>query len=338
MSKYKYINQIIIVFIFVILFTMPALFIKIDGVISWKHVFKIWQDNSLLIPIFIVNHWILLPRLVANGKYTLYIFSIIGLIIIATLICNLIDPPPPPRIGKGVIAPSKIPPYANMLMYAILITGVDIGLFFSSMWQKNEQKTLELEKRNTAMELELLRNQISPHFFMNTLNNIYALIDSDSQNAKQAVMKLSKLMRYLLYENNNGTVKLSKEFEFIMSYIDLMRIRYTDQVRFNLDIPDIYNNIDIPPMLFISYVENAVKYGISYQQECKIDIHISFTDDSLLFFCSNPIHRNIETKLKGGIGLKNSKTRLELIYGDNYDLTISDKDDQYTVELRIPIL
>jgi hypothetical protein len=339
MNKNRYIDLIIIGFIFLILFVMPALFVRVDGAISWKHVTKIWQDNSPLILIFILHHWLLLPLLMEKRKYTLYILSIVGLIVLAAWVCNMMDSSIPVQYsltGKEV-RPSPVPPYANMMMYAILITGVDVGLFFSKMWQKNEKRALEFEKRNTAMELEMLRSQISPHFFMNTLNNIYALTETDSAKAKSAIMKLSKLMRYLLYENNGARVLISREFEFIQNYIDLMKLRYTDDVTFDVHIPDLYDDIEIPPMLFISYIENAVKHGVSYQEKCVIKVRFCLTDESLLFSCSNDIHRNTSSLNKGGLGLKNSQMRLSLIYGSNYDLKISEEDDRYNVLLKIPI-
>lgn len=340
MNKYKHIDLLIVGFIFLILYIMPPLFVRIDGEVSWRHVLKIWQDNALLIPLFLINHFVLLPRLMQNRRYVFYSLALFILLILAGWICNIIDPPSPPLYLQGFekVLPSKIPPYANMLMYAVLITGIDVGLFFSHMWQQNEQKTLELEKRNTAMELELLRNQVSPHFFMNTLNNIYALVDSDSQKAKTAVMKLSKMMRYLLYESNQERVKLSKEFEFICSYIDLMRLRYTDSVVFDLSIPDHYSDLNIPPMLFISYVENAVKYGVSYQQTSVIEIHFTIENGRLRFFCSNHICPPQSSLNNTGIGLKNSQSRLSLIYAEQCDLTISEKDGRYIVELIIPLV
>lgn len=340
MSK-KYIDIFIIGFIFLILFTMPALFIRIDGVVSWRHVIKIWQDNILLVPIFAINHWLLMPQLMYQKKYPLYFVSILILIVFGTWLCNMIDPQIPARsllTNGGEPRPTPIPPYANMLMYAILIVGVDIGLFFSRMWQQNKQHTLELEKKNTEMELDLLRNQVSPHFFMNTLNNIYSLTESNSSKAKKAIMKLSKMMRYLLYENSVERVKLSKEFEFIHSYIDLMRLRYTDNVIFDVEIPDTYYDINIPPMLFVEYIENAVKYGVSYQEKCIIMIKFKLTNDQLQFFCHNTIYFSESSLLKGGIGLKNTKNRLDHIYGTSYNLTISKNENQYDVSLTIPIV
>jgi hypothetical protein len=340
MKNNRYIDLIIIGFIFLILFMMPALFVRVDGAVSWKHVFKIWQDNAPLLPVFVVNHWVLLPELMHKKKYSLYVVAIVGIIILATCFCDMIDSPRPMRfiLPNGEARPEPVPPYANMLMYAILITGVDIGLFFSKMWQNNERQKLEIEKKNTSMELELLRSQISPHFFMNTLNNIYALAENDGAKAKAAVMKLSKMMRYMLYENKGERVRLSKEFEFIRNYIDLMRLRFTDNVEFILDIPEIYHDVDIPPMLFISYIENAVKHGVSYQEKCEINIHFALTDEDLSFSCLNAVHRNPNPLNKGGIGLKNSKARLSLIYGDRYDLDVIDKDGMFSVFLKIPII
>lgn len=320
---------------------MPALFIRIDGVVSWRHVIKIWQDNALLLPIFVINHWVLMPKLMCNKKYAIYFSSIIALIVFSAWLCNMIDPQIPVgslRSAGGAARPTPVPPYANMLMYAILITGVDIGLFFSKMWQKNNQHTLELEKKNTEMELELLRNQVSPHFFMNTLNNIYALTESDTPKAKTAIMKLSKMMRYLLYDNSVPYVKLTKEFEFIRSYIDLMKLRYTDNVIFDLDIPDIGSQIEVPPMLFVSYIENAVKYGVSYQEKCTIRIKFELTHNHLFFYTQNTIYDVADLRLKGGMGLKNTKSRLDCLYGNNYDLTISKNESQYIVSLTIPIV
>ena len=173
------------------------------------------------------------------------------------------------------------------------------------------------------MQLDILRNQISPHFFMNTLNNIFALIDLNSQTAKEAVMKLSKLMRYMLYENGSGKVKLSTEFELIQSYIDLMKLRFTDEMSIHLIIPEKYVDKDIPPMLFISYIENAFKYGASYQPESFIDIVFEVTDNKLIFTCINTKLSGNNTIAEGGLGLKNSENRLNLIFGTNYSLVVN---------------
>ncbi len=335
MRERKHIDIAIILFIFAIIFIMPMIFVRLDGAISWRHVIKIWKDNSLLIPLFAINHWVLLPRYIERQQYLVYGVAISALIAIATFVCHTIDPE---IVKGGASRVTPVPPYANMLMYALLITGVDLGLFFMTLWRRNEERRADLERHNTKIELELLRGQVSPHFFMNTLNNIYALVEVDSARAKSSMMRLSKMMRYLLYESGGERVKLSQEFAFIESYIDLMRLRYTKGVQITLDTPQIYHDTLIPPMLFISYIENAIKHGVSYQSPSTMEIAFSTDDSSLNFRCVNTLHphRN-DSSPKGGIGLQNSRERLELIYSDRYDLTFEQSEGLYIVNLTIPL-
>ncbi|MCX6309201.1 MAG: histidine kinase, partial [Bacteroidia bacterium] len=234
--------------------------------------------------------------------------------------------------------PAPIPPYAQLLMYSLLIIGVDTGLLFSKKWYENEENKYLLETKNAEMQLEMLRNQVSPHFFMNTLNNIYALIDCDTPKAKEAVMKLSKLMRYMLYENEHKKVKISKEFEFIKSYIDLMKLRYAENVSILLHLPDEMNEVEIPPMLFICYIENAFKHGVSYQQESFITIQFEQLEDRLHFMATNSKQPETEKLLTGGLGLINNENRLKLLYADHYMLSITSTDRIYNVSLEIPLL
>jgi len=328
-------------FIFLILFVLPVLFTRVDDEISWLHVTKIWRDQFLLFPIFIINHWILVPRILLRRKYSTYLLCLAFLIALCTYSYYYYDAhlfkrsiPTTPTDNKR---PTPIPPYALLLMDSLLIVGVDTGLLFSKKWHENEEKKHILEKKNAEMQLDILRNQISPHFFMNTLNNIYALIDCDTPKAKQAVMKLSKLMRYMLYDNENGKVKLSKEFEFIKSYIDLMKLRFADEMTVYLLIPDNYKDVEIPPMLFISYIENAFKYGASYQIESFINIVFEISDKKLLFTCSNTKHIDRNRISDGGLGMRNSENRLKLLFGNNYNLDINSTEKVFNVSLEIPV-
>ncbi|MFZ4581654.1 MAG: sensor histidine kinase [Paludibacter sp.] len=330
----------IMMFIFLVLFLLPVLFTRVQGEISWLHVFKIWKDHSLLIPIFIINHWLLIPRQLHRQKYVLYFLTIaliIGFAVTSYYYYDEVLHAKPTVKITDISRPTPIPPFAELLMYALLIVGVDAGLLFSKKWHETEEKKHILEKKNSDMQLEILRNQVSPHFFMNTLNNIYALIELDTFKAREAVMKLSKLMRYMLYENENGKVMLSKEFEFIRSYVDLMKLRYADENVIKLELPDDFTDTRIPPMLFIPYIENAFKYGASYENNCRISIKIVIESAHLLFYCENTKHQNINI-LKGGLGIENSKNRLELIYGKNYSLLINSSHDTFKISLKIPIL
>lgn len=221
------------------------------------------------------------------------------------------------------------------LVILILMLGMNLGvkLYFK---QRGDQKHLaELEKENLEQQLEYLKYQINPHFFMNTLNNIHALVDIDPEKAKDTILELSKMMRFVLYEGNKEGVPLSKEFEFIRTYIHLMRLRYTDKVKITINMPKILVDKQIPPLMLITFIENAFKHGISYQHESFIDIKVEISD-KLLFTCRNSKAEKANEE-KGGVGLANVKKRLNLLYDNNYTLNIKDETDVYSVELTIPI-
>jgi LytS/YehU family sensor histidine kinase len=320
---------------------LPVLFTRANGQISWYYVLKIWKDQVLLLPLFAINHWLFVPRILFRKKYINYLVCILGLTALFTFsyyyVDEILNKKPERKENTENPKPQPIPPFAHLLMYSLLIVGVDTGLMFSKKWNENEEKKNLLEKENAEMQLNILRNQISPHFFMNTLNNIYALIDFNTQEAKGAVMKLSKLMRYMLYENGHGKVKISKEFEFIKSYIDLMKIRFAEEMSIHFIIPDQFQDTEIPPMLFIFYIENAFKYGASYQQQGYINIVFEITDNQLLFTCNNTKNAEASKPGDGGLGLKNNENRLKLLFGNNYKLSVDFTEKLYNVSLAIPL-
>lgn len=331
----------IMAFVFLILFLLPVLFTRVQGEISWVHVLKIWKDQALLFVVFGLNHWLIAPRLMLRQKYGLYLICIVAVIALSSVSYYYYDNVLTSHKLKIENAdpnkPTPIPPYAHLLMYSLLIAGVDSGLLFSKMWYENEEKKHLLEVKNAEMQLDMLKNQVSPHFFMNTLNNIYALVDCDTPRAKEALMKLSKLMRYMLYENEQGRVKISKEFEFIRSYIDLMKLRYADEVSIRLIFPEEIESLEIPPMLFISYIENAFKHGVSYQQESFINVQFEKRGDKLHFSVTNSLYPDVPKHPKGGLGLKNNEHRLKLLYGNRYSLDIHPGDQLFNVTLEIPL-
>ena len=221
------------------------------------------------------------------------------------------------------------------IVILILMCGMNLGvkLYFKS---RNDQKKLkQLEQENLQQQLEYLKYQINPHFFMNTLNNIHALVDIDPEKAKDTILELSKMMRFILYEGDKKGVPLSKEFEFIRTYIQLMKLRYTDKVRISVDLPSEAPDKVVPPLMLISFVENAFKHGISYQRESFIDIKVEISD-KLFFSCRNS-KADKPNEEKGGVGLQNVKQRLNLLYDNNYTLNIQDGTDVYSVELTIPL-
>jgi LytS/YehU family sensor histidine kinase len=197
------------------------------------------------------------------------------------------------------------------------------------------QKELEKEKLNS--ELAFLKNQISPHFFFNTLNNIYSLIGINAEDSQKAVLKLSKLMRYLLYESEKGDSKLSTEIEFMNNYIDLMKLRMNEKVALNVSLPADYDDRSIPPLLFIPFIENAFKHGISYREKSFIEISFLVTPDSLSFRCANSLFKSRDESDSGhsGIGLENVRKRLGLLFPGKHDLKINKTDSEFEVLLQI---
>jgi len=354
----------VIITFWVVLFASPLLFGQFEEEINWMHVFDIWKNHLVLLALFLVHRFVLMPLLFFKGKKVMYFSIIFFLILAGTTMMYLISdrpsamrlPPPPDRIERrlenlpepdfeGELPPPNrigrnnqgpIPAYANFLMLSILLLGFDAGLQISMRWANLEQEKFKLQKENVENQLAFLRNQISPHFFMNTLNNIHALVDIDSEEAKDSIIKLSNLMRHLLYDSEEKKTPISKEVGFIQSYIELMRLRFTDKVVINVDIPTVIPDKSIPPLLFTSLLENAFKHGISYDKESFIHIAMSFTDSQLNFMIENSNHsRKVEEP--SGIGVDNIKKRLNLLYDKAYDLDISDIDGKYMVTLNIPL-
>ena len=184
-----------------------------------------------------------------------------------------------------------------------------------------------------------MKNQISPHFFFNTLNNIYSLIGINTSEAQEAVLKLSKLTRYLLYESENGESKLSDEISFMNHYIDLMKLRLNDKVELSVSFPENAENFRIPPLLFIPFVENAFKHGVSYREHSFIDIKMTVEDKHISFLTRNSIGTSSHAGdgQHSGIGLDNVKKRLNLLFPGYHHLKIDKTTDEFIVNLQLEI-
>ena len=222
------------------------------------------------------------------------------------------------------------------IVIIILMCGMNLGVKFYFKTRDDQKKLLRLEKENLEQQLEYLKYQINPHFFMNTLNNIHALVDIDAEKAKSTILELSKMMRFILYEGDKQGVPLTREFDFIRNYITLMELRYTDKVQIRVNLPQQAPDRLIPPLMLITFIENAFKHGISYQHPSFIDIMVDVQDDRLHFTCNNSKAEKSNQE-KGGVGLTNVRQRLKLLYDNNYTLHIQDNPDTYQVQLTIPL-
>lgn len=205
--------------------------------------------------------------------------------------------------------------------------------------QELESRQLKQEKEVLAKELEYLKYQINPHFFMNMLNNVHALVDIDPELAKKTIVKLSRFMRYMLSEGEKDRVSLSTQVTAVKQFIDLMKLRYSENVDIRLNVPEVTTERYLPPLLLMSFLENAFKHGVSYEQPSfiHIDLITDETCEHLTFKCANSKAPSVKQS-SGGIGLANVKKRLDIIYEPGeYSLDIQDDTDRFTVTLTLPL-
>lgn len=313
--------------------------------------------------IFYINYLFLVPRYFFQKKKYRYYLSAFILIVcfyfVSDISSNLLfrnlsdevrsgqDNRPPEGMIKpeppGGVAPVGRPfRGSHVLGYsstAIFIVFFSLGLKVIERQSKIEKMQEELEKEKLNSELAFLKNQISPHFFFNTLNNIYSLIAINAGDSQNAVLKLSKLMRYLLYESEHGDTKLSQEIDFMRNYIDLMKLRMNDRVTLNVSFPEKYADRNIEPLLFIPFIENAFKHGISFREKSVIDIDMKAESGSIVFLCANTLHEGSAEKAAeskdGGIGLENVRKRLSLLFPGRHDLKINTSGNRFEVSLEI---
>ena len=315
--------------------------------------------------VFLINNYLLVSKLLFKKKYTTYIVSCICMVIIVLFLNDLwmksdFSPTPPKHHQEMMCQP--IPPHHEMEFHAVkptpppgfhfdqfifclLLIGFNSGIKFFIRWKIEDEEKEEKERQYLDAELAFLRHQISPHFFMNTLNNIHALVDIDPEKSKDTIVKLSQLMRYLLYETEVEKVPLHKEIEFLNSYIELMLLRYDEnKLSIQVSIPENTQTVSVPSLLFLPLVENAFKHGVSIKEKSFIDISFSIESDKLTCNIKNSrdVMNRVSTKTtpiardSSGIGLENIKKRLSLIYKDNYELYIHTIDAVFNVTLTIP--
>lgn len=227
------------------------------------------------------------------------------------------------------------------LQYALSI-GVSTSIAAIQKWQYEDVVRKQLEEQKINSELSYLKAQINPHFFFNTLNNIYALTNFDIEQAKTALLKLSRMMRYVLYETEKDKTLLSSEINFINDYIALMRMRVSDKIKLDIQIQEKFDDMLIAPMLLLPFIENNFKHGISSSNESFIKIHVSIEENKLKLVSTNKIteknQASPETHQKG-IGLANTLRRLSLLYKGKYDLRIdnTNPEKEYRIKLEIDL-
>ncbi len=330
-----------------IFFAFPLLMDSTSEGIHWGKYLRHLVFLMMFFIIFYANYWVLVPKFLLKKEHSRYLIYNIILIFAVVSFLHLWYMPYLQeyiwREGRPESTHSVPPPrwafVAKDCIVFVFMAGLGTVIRLSMQWQKAETARQEAEQNRVEAELNNLRNQLNPHFLLNTLNNIYALIAFDTDKAQQAVQDLSKLLRHVLYENRGTFVPLCKEIDFMRNYIELMRIRLVKGVNLSIDIEVAKESqTPIAPLLFISLIENAFKHGISPTEPSFISITISERDGWVECKIVNSNHpKNRLDKSGSGIGLEQVRKRLELLYPKRYkwEKGVSENKMVYTSLLSI---
>ena len=315
--------------------------------------YQLWIKQSiilgLLVVAFYVNSFVLVPKILLKNKTSIYFLIITGVVATVVLLNIYVDEwlhihrlmdiafhkGGPPRKGHGRDHNWDFLMLANVA----LVLGISTSITAIQKWQKDKQVHQDKEQERVSSELSFLKAQINPHFFFNTLNNIYALTHIDAEISRKAIHQLSRMMRYVLYDTQNSTTLLSQEIAFIKDYIDLMKLRLTDVVKIDFSTPTALKDMGIAPMIFLPFIENAFKHGVSATQPSYINITVNQKDTTIELNVVNTIIKDQNNNLEegSGIGLNNTRRRLDLLYPGKHTLLINESttENAYLVNLTL---
>jgi two-component system, LytTR family, sensor histidine kinase AlgZ len=283
-----------------------------------------------------LNYFLFLPRFLAHkrfGKYLLeFVVPFAALVALRVYIQRLIS----------VDSPRAEYYYSHMYVVQVAVIMLFIAIFvtmlrFAVDWFELEAKKKEMENEKLMAELNFLKAQINPHFLFNTLNNLYYLAYSKSENTTEVIAKLSQMMRYMIYDSNHPNVLLNKEIEYMQSYISLEKMRLNEQIPITFEIKGNTENIWIAPLILITFLENAFKHGVSSSNpKAWVSISLVVEGQQCMYTVSNG-KTALNNHEKSGIGLQNVKRRLELSYPEKHQLTIDDGPEEYVVQLQLTL-
>jgi len=306
-----------------------------------------FKQIGLVLPLEMIGVYITLYFLIPKFLFTRRYFLFITLLILIPLGLGFIQ-----RFNDVYIIGKLLYPKACVKWHYLNIPRIAFGIFWiyaligitSSIklfkhWYKNKLENQELIKGKLEAELKTLKAQINPHFLFNTLNNLYGLALEDSEKTAKSILKLSDILHYLLHECNEQYVSLKKEIKLINDYVSLEKLRYSNRLDVKIEIIGETSKAVIPPMILLPFVENAFKHGISkHLQKAYVNILLTVKDNELGFYVENS--KSDKVSLNGsdyaeGIGLKNVKKRLEILYNDNFNLDIVDKKESFRINLSL---
>lgn len=337
--------------------------------LQWRFIFERWLDILPFVVLLVLHTVLLIPLLLVKGRPWRYALFTVLLICAFALFTNLqfrykisrlpmfaqteegqvvrppqvpvppvgmrLGPPPafvaPPGNGRFENPPVKMslrgPVFINTF-FAIMLLGCNLAIRLMFKHYRDMRTMEQLEK-----------TRLSPHFFMNSLNNIHGMVEMNPQKAQEMILELSGMMRYVLYESSSSRISLAKEVAFLSNYVALMKVRYAPStVSIKLDLPDSFCSagIFVPPLLFINFIENAFKHGVDCRGKSFVDVSLRIENGSVVFRCVNSNYREDGETDKFGIGLANVRKRLDMVYPGRYTLAIADEKDVFDITLIVP--
>jgi two-component system, LytTR family, sensor kinase len=351
LSSSKYMPWLVHVLVWALLGSILLLWQPLTWQITIPTQFWIKQGILfiLLLAIFYINARVLIPRLLfMNRTGWFVVLNIIAVVMVSFMVQQVeiwvglresMENAFKAVRNSGVMRREDSLDYFSLLT-ALMMLGISTSVAAVQKWQHDQELRQKLERAKIDSELSFLKAQINPHFFFNTLNNIYALTVIDVEASREALHKLSRMMRYVLYESQQGTVQLSQEIAFAQDYIKLMQLRLTDKVTVQLTPPSPMQDIPIAPMLFLPFIENAFKHGVSATQPSRIDIIIRQEGPKVHVEVRNTLFsnkRSTSLEESNGIGLVNTRRRLDLLYPGRYELDVIEnkQDNEYRVHLEL---
>ncbi len=337
-NKITFFSHLLVWFV---LFSMPFVLSYGQSQEISRIIAHFWIPLGFYAIIFYINYFVLIDRFLFTKKMILFIGINLGIIALFLILKEQIENTffqeilrKQPNDDKGG-PPFKLFIYVQMLSYVAPLL-FSIAMKTTKRWVETEAERKEAANFKLQSELQHLHYQLQPHFFFNSLNNIYALVDVSPNQAKTSIHSLSKLMRYMLYETNMELVPLSKEIDFMKKYIDLMKLRISDKTTVNYSFPSVETGIKIAPLLFISLIENSFKHGVSATKESEINITMTSNNKAVFFTIENDnFPKKTDDKSGSGIGFQNLEKRLELLYPNKYSFNTTVKDNCFLVHLEI---
>jgi len=297
------------------------------------HLFSCYTTVFYLIPKFVLTKKYLQFVLALFMVLVVVYFGIVGLNYL--FVTHEIWPE-----ANGIRNPLSIYHFAAVAIGEIYVIAFVSAIKISIDWINEKRKNDRLSKMQLHTELNFLKSQIQPHFYFNTLNSLYALTLEKSDAAPNLVLKLSDIMQYVLYDVRTTNIKLFDEIKYIQNYIDLERIRFGERVKADSFISGDIEEVTVPPLLFLPFIENCFKHGARHQRDIDISIFFKNENNHTLYFSvvNTYVESEAETfDLRGGIGISNVRRRLDLLFQDRYSLDIFKKKSKFKVRLRIPL-